>query len=183
MLASSSTQTSRRSFLLGAPAAWAAGSSLFAKTAPPAPYGALPSETQIAWSELEFYNFLHFTVNTFTDKEWGYDNEDPAIFNPAAFDAGAIIETLKANPGKWALVISNWKTTAAPAAFRQAGCEATTRRNEDKKPWSVYVRYPLKEAKVRTDAGQTRKSQEVPAVAAGTALRPPAPSPQATPRR
>jgi alpha-L-fucosidase len=100
MLASSSPQTSRRSFLFAAPAALAVGSSLFANTTPPAPYGALPSERQIGWSELEFYNFLHFTVNTFTDKEWGYGNEDPAIFNPTAFDADAIIETLKAAGSK-----------------------------------------------------------------------------------
>jgi alpha-L-fucosidase len=59
------------------------------------PFGVLPSPRQLAWSELEYYNFLHFTVNTFTDKEWGYGDEDPAIFNPAQFDADAIVQTLR----------------------------------------------------------------------------------------
>ena len=46
---------------------------------------------------MEYYNFLHFTVNTFTDKEWGEGDEDPAIFNPSAFDADAIIAGLKSS--------------------------------------------------------------------------------------
>ena len=100
----SSHAFSRRSLLLAAPAALTAGSPLFAGTSAPAPYGALPSERQIRWSKLEFYNFLHFTVNTFTDKEWGYGNEDPAIFNPTAFDADAIIEALKAAGSKGAIL-------------------------------------------------------------------------------
>ncbi|HZU29436.1 MAG TPA: alpha-L-fucosidase [Bryobacteraceae bacterium] len=61
-----------------------------------APYGALPSERQLRWHRMEQYAFLHFTVNTFTDKEWGYGDEDPALFNPTQFDAGAIISALKA---------------------------------------------------------------------------------------
>ncbi len=61
---------------------------------PPAPYGALPSQRQLAWHELEFYGFLHFTVNTFTDKEWGYGDEDPSLFNPTEFDPDRIVEAL-----------------------------------------------------------------------------------------
>jgi alpha-L-fucosidase len=62
----------------------------------PAPYGALPSPRQIRWHEMEVYAFLHFTINTFTDKEWGYGDEDPALFNPASFDAEAIVQALAA---------------------------------------------------------------------------------------
>src|SRR5262245_58274480 len=42
------------------------------KVAPPAPYGPVPSLRQLRWHEMEFYGFVHFTINTFTDKEWGY---------------------------------------------------------------------------------------------------------------
>ncbi|MBX3361280.1 MAG: alpha-L-fucosidase [Phycisphaeraceae bacterium] len=55
-------------------------------TPPPAPVGALPTEAQIRWHEREFYGFIHFTTNTFTDKEWGYGDESPDIFNPSALD-------------------------------------------------------------------------------------------------
>lgn len=53
---------------------------------PPAPCGPVPSERHLRWHELEYYGFIHFTVNTFTDKEWGYGDESPQIFNPSELD-------------------------------------------------------------------------------------------------
>ena len=84
---------SRRTFLAAAPAAIAASAAR--KIPAPQPYGAIPSAAQLAWHEMEYTAFLHFTVNTFTDKEWGYGDEDPNIFQPSRFDADAIAIALK----------------------------------------------------------------------------------------
>ena len=46
----------------------------------------VPSERQIQWQETEFYAFMHFGINTFTDSEWGNGNEDPELFNPEKLD-------------------------------------------------------------------------------------------------
>jgi alpha-L-fucosidase len=46
-----------------------------------------PSPSQLAWQRDELALFLHFGVNTFTDREWGDGTESPSIFNPTALDA------------------------------------------------------------------------------------------------
>jgi alpha-L-fucosidase len=47
-----------------------------------------PTPAQLVWQRDELALFLHFGVNTFTDREWGDGRESPAIFNPSRFDAG-----------------------------------------------------------------------------------------------
>jgi alpha-L-fucosidase len=63
---------------------------------PPEPYGPVPSERQLAWHEMEYYMFVHFTVNTFTDKEWGYGDEKESVFYPTELDCGQWAEVAKA---------------------------------------------------------------------------------------
>ena len=45
-----------------------------------------PSKSQLEWFDLERYAFAHFSLNTFTDQEWGFGDESPAIFNPDSLD-------------------------------------------------------------------------------------------------
>lgn len=57
-----------------------------AQTKAPAPYGPVPSENQMRWQEMEYYAFVHFSLNTYTDQSWGYGNEDVKLFNPEKAD-------------------------------------------------------------------------------------------------
>ena len=52
----------------------------------PAPCGPLPNARQVRWQDMEMYAFIHYSLNTYTDQEWGFGNEDPAIFNPQNLD-------------------------------------------------------------------------------------------------
>ncbi|MBS1603471.1 MAG: alpha-L-fucosidase, partial [Bacteroidetes bacterium] len=57
-----------------------------AQQGPPGPFGPVPSENQLRWQEMEYYAFLHFSINTFTDQEWGSGGDDARLFDPDSLD-------------------------------------------------------------------------------------------------
>ncbi len=59
------------------------------------PLEPLPSAQQLAWHEVEMYALVCFNLVTFEDKEWGYGDTDPAIFNPTEFSADQIVSAAK----------------------------------------------------------------------------------------
>ncbi|HEX7260712.1 MAG TPA: alpha-L-fucosidase, partial [Luteolibacter sp.] len=62
----------------------------------PAPLPPVPSERQMTWHTMEQYAFIHFGLNTYTGRNWGYGDEDPKLFDPKEFDADKIVAALKA---------------------------------------------------------------------------------------
>lgn len=66
----------------------------------------VPSPRQLAWQQREFIGFLHFGVNTFTDREWGDGKESPAIFNPTALDARQWARTARDAGMKMLIVVA-----------------------------------------------------------------------------
>ena len=66
-----------------------------------------PTRNQLEWQQMELTAFLHYGINTYTDREWGNGKEEPTLFNPTAFDANQIVESLKA--GGFKLIILTCK--------------------------------------------------------------------------
>src|SRR5580765_2478008 len=88
-----------------------------------------PSASQLAWQRDELALFLHFGVNTFTDREWGDGKESPSIFNPTALDARQWARTAKA---------ADFRTLILTAKHHDGFClwpTKTTQHSVASSPW------------------------------------------------
>lgn len=63
-----------------------------------------PSAAQLAWHNMEFYLFMHFGPNTFTDLEWGHGNEKEEVFNPTQLDCRQLCRVAKAAGAKGIII-------------------------------------------------------------------------------
>lgn len=66
------------------------------KVAPPEAVLPIPEPKQVNWQKMETYAFIHFGLNTFNDREWGYGDSDPKTFNPTRLDCEQWAQTLVA---------------------------------------------------------------------------------------
>lgn len=63
-----------------------------------------PTRAQLAWHEMEFYLFMHFGPNTFTDLEWGHGTEKEEVFNPTNLDCEQWCRIAKASGAKGIII-------------------------------------------------------------------------------
>jgi len=64
----------------------------------------LPSKAQLGWHKMEYYLFMHFGPNTFTDKEWGEGTEPEDVFNPTNLDCRQWCRIAKASGAKGIII-------------------------------------------------------------------------------
>lgn len=89
----------------------------------------VPTPAQLAWQRDELALFLHFGINTFTDREWGDGTEDPAGFAPPAVDARAWARSARA---------AGFRAMLLTAKHHDGFClwpTATTRHSVAASPW------------------------------------------------
>lgn len=89
----------------------------------------VPTPSQLLWQQDELALFVHFGINTFTDREWGDGREDPALFQPAALDARQWARAARA---------AGFRAMILPAKHHDGFClwpTATTQHSVAASPW------------------------------------------------
>jgi alpha-L-fucosidase len=65
-----------------------------------------PAPHQVAWQDLEFGVILHFSTNTFLDREWGDGSANPSVFNPTQFDADQWMKAIHDSGAKYVVLVA-----------------------------------------------------------------------------
>ena len=80
----------------------ALSSALFAQSFP----DIKPAPQQTAWQDLEFGVIIHFSTNTFLDREWGDGKADTKVFNPAQFDPDQWMQAVRDAGAKYVVLVA-----------------------------------------------------------------------------
>ncbi len=98
------------------------------------PNTVVPTQKQIEYQEMELIGFFHFNMNTFTNKEWGYGDEDPKIFNPKKIN------------------IEQWVKVAKKAGMKEL--ILTAKHHDGFCLWpSIYTEHSIKNSPYKNGAG------------------------------
>lgn len=65
-----------------------------------------PSPQQVEWQDLEFGVIIHFSTNTFLDREWGDGTASPAVFNPTQFDPDQWMKAIRTAGAKYVILVA-----------------------------------------------------------------------------
>ena len=65
-----------------------------------------PTAQQTAWQDLEFGVVIHFSTNTFLDREWGDGTAAPSVFNPSSFDPDQWMKAIRDSGAKYVVLVA-----------------------------------------------------------------------------
>src|ERR1700693_3713525 len=65
-----------------------------------------PAPYQVAWQDLQFGVIVHFSTNTFLDREWGDGTASPAVFNPTQFDPDQWMQAIKSSGARYVVLVA-----------------------------------------------------------------------------
>src|SRR5258708_10420082 len=65
-----------------------------------------PAPYQTAWQDLEFGVILHFSTNTFLNREWGDGTAEPSVFNPTQFDADQWMAAIRDSGANYVVLVA-----------------------------------------------------------------------------
>jgi alpha-L-fucosidase len=65
-----------------------------------------PAPQQVAWQDLEFGVIVHFSTNTFLDREWGDGTADPSVFNPTEFNPDQWMKAIRDSGAKYVVLVA-----------------------------------------------------------------------------
>ena len=86
-----------------------------------------PAPQQVAWQDLEFGVIIHFSTNTFLDREWGDGTADPSVFNPSDFNPDQWMKAIRDSGAKYVVLVAKhhdgfclWPTEQTPYSLKSS---------------------------------------------------------------